>query len=261
MEAGLAITLFTLGLLGGFLSGLIGIGGGIIMVPLLLYVPPALQVGVLTMKTVAGITSVQSFFGAISGAVGHKRHGRISVPLALYMGGSMSVAALAGSVASQYLSSEWILLVFAVMAVIAAVMMFIPQNHAEADTHAHALVFSKPLAVVIGATIGTLSGVIGQGGAFLFIPAMLFLLKIPTRIAIGTALAIGIASSTAVLIGRMGTNQIPYLMSAVLVAGVIIGAQAGSALSQRTPRRLLRGILSVLIAGSALKICYELVVA
>jgi hypothetical protein len=85
-----------------------------------------------------------------------------------------------------------------------------------------------------------------------FIPAMLFLLKIPMRI------AIGIASSTAVLIGRLGTNQIPWLMSAVLVAGVIAGAQAGSALSQRTPRRLLRGILSVLIAGSAMKICYEL---
>jgi len=258
MDAGLATTLFTLGLLGGFLSGLIGIGGGIIMVPLLLYVPPALHVGLLTMKTVAGITSVQSFFGAISGAVGHRRHGRINMPLAIYMGGSMSVGALAGSIASQFLSSEWILLVFAAMAIIAAIMMLIPQSHVESDTRAHELVFNKPLAIVIGATIGTLSGVIGQGGGFLFIPAMLFLLRIPMRITIGTALAIGIASSTAVLIGRLGTHQIPYLMSAVLVAGVIVGAQAGSALSQRTPRRLLRGILSVLIAGSALKICYEL---
>ena len=258
MEAGLAVTLFTLGLLGGFLSGLIGIGGGIIMVPLLLYMPPALGVGALTMKTVAGITSVQSFFGAISGAAGHKRHGRISVPLAIYMGGSMSAGALGGSIASQFVSSEWMLLVFAAMAVIAAVMMLLPQNQAETDTHVRELKFNKPLAIVIGSVIGVLSGLIGQGGAFLFIPAMLFVLKIPTRIAIGTALAIGIASSTAVLIGRLGTNQIPYLMSAVLVAGVIAGAQAGSALSQRTPRRFLRGILAVLIAGTAVKICYEL---
>src|SRR4030065_2438584 len=164
MEAGLAISLFTLGLLGGFLSGPSGSGGGIFMVPLLLYVPPALQVGVLTMKTVSGISSVQSFFAAISGAVGHKRHGRISVPLALYMGGSMSVAALAGSVASQYLSSEWILLAFAGMAVIAAVMMFIPLSHVEVDTHAHELIFNKPLSIAIGTTIDALSGVIGQGG-------------------------------------------------------------------------------------------------
>ena len=258
METGLGLTLFALGLLGGFLSGLIGIGGGIIMVPLLLYVPPALGVGLLTMKTVAGITSVQSFFGAISGAVGHKRHGRISTPLAIYLGGSMSIGALAGSIGSQFLSSEWILLVFAAMAVAAAVMMFLPQRHAEKETHVHELEFNKPLAIVIGGVIGALSGLIGQGGGFLFIPAMLFLLKIPMRIAIGTALVIGIASSTAVLIGRLGTNQIPFLMSVVLVAGVIAGAQAGSALSQHTPRRLLRGILAVLIAAVAVKICYEL---
>lgn len=261
METDLGLVLFVLGLFGGFLSGLIGIGGGIIMVPLLLYVPPALGVGLLTMKTVAGITSVQSFFGAVSGAVGHKRHNRISIPLAVYMGGSMAVGALIGSVLSKFMTSETMLLVFAGMAMAAAIMMFIPQKPEAGDPPVGDLVFNKPLTIVIGAGIGVLSGVIGQGGAFLFIPAMLFLLRIPTRIAIGTALVIGIVSSTAVLIGRMGTNQIPYLMSLVLVTGVIVGAQLGSLLSQRTPRRLLRGILSVLIAGTALKIWYELILS
>jgi uncharacterized membrane protein YfcA len=70
-----------------------------------------------------------------------------------------------------------------------------------------------------------------------------------------------VASSVAVLLGRFGTNQIPFLMSAFLVAGVLVGAQLGSHLSQRTPRKVLRRVLSVLIAATAAKIWYQLVVA
>lgn len=258
MDIAFFSSLFLLGMLGGFLSGLLGIGGGIIMVPLLLYVPPALGVGVLGMKTVAGITSVQSFFGAVSGAFGHKRYKRINISLAMVMGGSMAVASLLGSLLSVYVSADLMLMVFAGMAIVAAVMMFIPKPEQEQEREVHELQYNKPLAVVIGASIGILSGVIGQGGAFLFIPAMMFVLRIPTRIAIGTALAIGIASSLAVLIGRMGTNQIPYLMSVVLVAGVLIGAQLGSEISQKTPRKMLRHILAVLITATALKMWYEI---
>jgi uncharacterized membrane protein YfcA len=261
LEPGLASTLFGLGLLGGFLSGLLGIGGGIIMVPLLLYVPPALAVGTLTMKTVAGITSVQSFFGALSGAFGHKRYNRISKSLALALGGSMAAGSLAGSVSSKFVSSDVMLITFALMAIAAAIMMFIPRPEEVENQDVSSLDFSRTMAVAIGLSIGVLGGVIGQGGAFLFIPAMLYLLKIPTRIAIGTALAVGIASSIAVLVGRIGTNQIPYAMSAVLVAGVLIGAQLGSHLSQKTPRKALQRILSVLITVTAIKICYEVLLA
>jgi len=250
--------LFVLGLFGGFLSGLLGIGGGIIMVPLLLYVPPALSLTALSMKTVAGITSVQSFFGAISGAVGHGRHKRISLSLALTMGGSMAVASLAGSIASKYVSSELMLTVFAAMAVVAAIMMFIPARESDDSRLLEHLTFNKPLAVVVGLTIGALSGIIGQGGAFLFIPAMLYILRIPTRIAIGTALVIGIVSSIAVLIGRISTQQVPYTMSVILVIGVLLGAQLGSILSQKTSRHALRRILAILITATATKMWYEI---
>ncbi|HLE94057.1 MAG TPA: sulfite exporter TauE/SafE family protein [Sulfuricaulis sp.] len=261
MDPGMFPTLFALGLVGGFVSGLLGIGGGIVMVPLLLYVPTALGVGALSMKTAASLTAVQSFFGAISGAIGHKRHKRISVPLAYAMGGSTVIGSLSGSIVSVYLTSKVLLMVFAAMAIVAAVMMLIPIQETGSEPEVEGLEFNKPLAVLVGLIIGTLSGIIGQGGAFLFVPAMLYILRIPTRITIGTTLVVGLASSTAVLLGRVGTNQIPYLMSAILIAGILIGAHVGSTMSQRTPQRVLRGILSVLIFLTALKISYELLLA
>jgi uncharacterized membrane protein YfcA len=257
----LGATLFGLGLFGGFLSGLVGLGGGIIMVPLLLYVPPALGVGAFTMKAVAGITSVQSFFGAVSGAIGHGRQRRVSRPLAIAMGASMAVSALVGSLASASLAADVLLAVFAMMAISASALMLIPRPDSSPDPESSMVRYDRRLAVALGAVIGLLSGIVGQGGAFLFLPAMLYLLNIPTRIAIGTGLVIGVASSGAVFIGRAGTAQIPITSAAIVVLGVVVGAQLGSILSQRTPRQALRAILALLIGATALKIWYELLLS
>ncbi len=258
MDWALYSTLFGLGLAGGLFSGLLGIGGGILMVPLLLYLPPLLGIAPLTMKVVAGITAVQSFVGALAGAAGHHRFRRIHVGLALYLGVPMAVASLAGSVASKFLSDGVILATFAAMAMAAAMLMQLPGREETTDTPLEEVEFSRRRAVLVGTVIGVLAGVVGQGGAFLYIPAMLLLLQIPTRVAIGTALAVGIAASGAVFLGRMGTDQIPWAWSAVLVAGVVLGAQLGSRLSQYTPRAALRQILAMIITSTAIKICLEI---
>ena len=86
---------------------------------------------------------------------------------------------------------------------------------------------------------------------------MLYLLQIPTRITIGSGLAIGVIASTAVLLGRLGTAQIPWLMALILVTGVIIGAQLGSIFSQRIPKVVLRRVLAVVVLGTAIKISWE----
>ncbi|MCG6866790.1 MAG: sulfite exporter TauE/SafE family protein [Thiogranum sp.] len=248
------LLLFLLGLLGGGLSGLLGIGGGIIMVPLLLYAPPALGFSALGMKIVAGMTTVQSFAGTLSGAFGHQRFKRIHWRLVAAVGLPMTLASFAGSRFSVHVSEQLMLLVFALMALAASLLMLMPKKDSAHEEQLGDVEVNTPLAVVIGVIIGTAAGIIGQGGAFLYIPAMLYLLHIPTRICIGSALAIGILSSGAVLMGRLGTGQIPWQNSLILVAGVIIGAQLGSLLSQRTPRVVLRRVLAVVIFATAIKI-------
>lgn len=252
MDATLLSAVFALGLGGGFLSGMLGIGGGVLIFPLLLLVPPALGVAALSVKAAAAITSVQSFFGAVSGAFGHHRQRKIHYRLAAWFGGPMAAGSLFGSVASHYAPSAWIVLTFSAMAAAAAVLILLPgvrdPDH-EADVGA--VRFNHPLAAVCGLLLGLMSGLVGQGGAFLFIPVMLYVLRIPLRITIGTALVVGIASSSAVLLGRLGTAQVPWPEAITAVLGAVIGGQIGARLSQRVPRKLLRRALSVIIVGTA----------
>lgn len=262
MEYELYSALFLSGIVGGLLSGLVGIGGGIIMFPLLLYVPPAFGLGALSVKAAAAITSVQSLFGALSGAIAHHRHRRVHWPLAKDFGGAMTLTSLLGSLASNAISGHWIMILFAVMAVIAAILMLFPRPEvAETAFGDIAPDYSRLRAWLLGAVIGVCAGLIGQGGGFLFVPVLMAFLGMPLRISIGTALAVGVASSVAVVLGRIGTAQIPWLLAAITVSGGILGAQLGAALSQRTPRRLLRGLLAFVVLGTAIKMLYGLFLA
>lgn len=257
IDASLLVTLFALGLFGGALSGLIGIGGGIVMFPLLLYVPGVLGIGLLSVKTAASITAVQSFFGAASGAWGHGHHGRIHRRLAFDFGGPMAVTALMGSLASDHAPESLIIGVFATMAVLAAGLTFLPKPQSDAAPEP----YKRRNAQLVGAAIGLAAGLVGQGGGFLFVPVMLFLLKIPLRTAIGTALVVGVATSGAVLLGRIGTAQIPYPLAAATVTGTILGARIGAALSQRAPQRALKSLLSLVVGATALKMLYSVIAA
>lgn len=106
--------------------------------------------------------------------------------------------------------------------------------------------------------VGLLGGIVGQGGAFVLIPIMLYVLKIPTRIALGSSVAISFLSALAGFAGKWGTGQIPFVMALVLVTGAVLGAQAGGRLSKRLQTVSLRTILSMLISFTALKMWFEL---
>src|SRR2546421_11652083 len=101
MTLALALTLLALGFLGAIVAGLVGVGGAIVMIPLLLYGPPLLGVGALDMRAVAGITMVQVFVASVSGMIAHGRHRAVNRRLAIVGGAAMAAGSLAGAVASR----------------------------------------------------------------------------------------------------------------------------------------------------------------
>lgn len=258
MDLGLGLALLILGFVGAFLSGLLGLGGALIMIPLLLYVPPLLGLQSLDMRVVAGLSMVQVVFAALSGVLAHRNNHVLNMDLIRYMGGGGLLGSLAGGIASGYASSWLLSAIFASLASLSLALMLLPKKEAKLGVAADELEFNRALAFVMALAVGVLAGMVGAGGAFILIPLMLYVLRIPLRTTIGSSLGIVFLASLAGAAGKIGTGQVVYPLAAALVLGAFPGAQLGGRLSKRVNVEVLRWLLTLLIAATALKMWSDL---
>lgn len=243
-----------LALVSGFLSGLLGIGGGIVMAPLLLYIPPLFGIPSLTMQSIAGLTVVQGLVGCLAGYWTHKKFHFVSKELTLYMGSAIFIAAAIGGAGSSFVSNIILLFIFACLAFVAAFCMLIPIVHDSEKPDVTAINFNRFRAVITASAVGLLGGLVGQGGSFILIPLMTSYVQIPTRIAIGSNLAIVLFSSIAAFIGKAATGQIEWLLTIPVALAVIPSAFLGGMVSRRVSVFYLRRLLAILIGLAAVRI-------
>ncbi len=247
------ILLFLIGFIGSFISGMVGIGGSIIKYPLLLYVPPLLGVGMLTAGEVAGVSAVQVFFATIAGVWAYRKDGYLHKRLIITMGSSVLIGSFIGGFGSDYLSDNMINVVYAVMATIAAIMMFVPKK-GTIDQPNDQITFNTFVAISSALIVGIGSGIVGAAGAFLLVPIMLVLLHIPTRVTIASSLAITFLSSIGSTLGKVVTNQVLYGPALVMVIASLLAAPLGAHAGKKMNTRVLQAILALLILGTAVKI-------
>jgi uncharacterized protein len=252
-----AALLILLGFAGGFFSGLLGLGGSILMVPLLLFVPPWLGFEALDMKQVSAISIVQVFFSSISAVMVHRKNNFVSKPLVLYMGAASAAASLVGAWLSAYVSANVLLFLFAGISTAAAVLMFLPKREVESDVPADQVPFNRTLAVLIALAVGTIGGLIGAPGAFIYVPLLMYVLGIPTRVTVGSTLAIVLLGSLTGVIGKLATGQVPLVLAAALVVGAVPGARLGGQLSKKVKVTLLRWLVTAIVVISTFKIWLE----
>ncbi len=257
MEISFLVTLVLLGLGGGFISGLLGLGGAIYMIPLMLYVPPLLGVGRLDIKEVAAISMVQVLSASLSGVIVHYKNRFVSWSLLIYIGLFGAIGNLGGAVFSKYAKSTGLLAIFATMALIASVAMFVPKREQGEDIDPNDIKFNRPLASLISLAIGSFGGMVGAPGAYIYIPVMIYLLGIPTRIVIGSMLGIVFMGAVTGTVGKMVTGQIIWPYAIALVAGTVPGAQLGGRVSKRVSTGHLRTIIAVVIAVAGIMIWYQ----
>ena len=251
------IVIFALGFVGSFLSGMLGVGGSIIKYPLLLYIPPLFGIVAFTAHEVSGISAVQVLFASIAGVWAYRKGGFLNKELIIYMGGSILIGSLIGSYSSSLLSEEAVNIVYGILALIAAIMMFVPKKQVD-DKPMNQVTFNKPLAAILSLIVGIGSGIVGAAGGFLLVPIMLTVLHIPTRMTIATSLAVTFISSIGSSVGKLITGQVDYFPAMIMIIASIIAAPLGAKFGKTMNTRILQVILALMIAGTAIKIWVDI---
>jgi uncharacterized membrane protein YfcA len=257
MDFGFIITIFLIGFIGSYVSGMLGIGGSIIKYPMLLYIPPLFGIAAFSAHEVAGISAVQVFFATIGGVWVYRKGGYLNKSLIIYMGTSILIGSFVGGFGSKLMSENGINFTYGILAATAAIMMFIPKKGID-DIPLDQVKFNKWLAAGLSLIVGVGAGIVGAAGAFLLVPIMLVVLKIPTRMTIASSLAITFISSIGATVGKITTGQVDYYPAAIMVVASLIASPLGAIAGKKMDTKILQIILAVLISGTAIKIWIDI---
>ena len=273
-----AIFIVALGFLVGVLSGMFGVGGGFLTTPLLIFygIPPTVAVA---------SASTQITGASVSGAMAHMRRGGVD----LKMGGVMIAGGLIGSMvgagvfrilqASGQVDVVIGFLYVLILGSIGALMLkdalvalgYVTGPAPKPQQRGHnrwvaslpmrwrfysSGLYISPLApLALGFIAGTLTVLLGIGGGFILVPAMIYLLGMAARVVIGTSLVMILAVSAATtMIHALTTGAVDIVLATLLLVGGVIGAQYGALLAARTKPDLLRLALAVIILVVALRL-------
>ena len=231
--------LSVIGAIGGFMAGFLGIGGGVIIIPLLIY-----GAG-LPLKLVTGVSMVQALFATLSGMIVHRKNRTMNPRLGTILGISAIAGGLIGSFGSALIDARLLLTIYLVLVVVSLLLMFLaPRKERSGE-----LVINPTTIVPTGFGVGVVAGMLGVGGGFILTPIMISVLKIPTKVAVGTSLIVIIMTTIAGAAGKIATGQFDLQIAAFVIVGSIIGAQIGGRVNARVSPRTIRLTLTVLLLG------------
>ena len=245
-----------LALLVGIVLGLLGGGGSVLTVPILIY---ALHVPVKqAIATSLCVVGLVAFIGFIS----HVRQRTVATRVALVFGPFAVVSAYLGALIARHIPAEIQLIAFAIVGLLGSVMMFRGTFKKQGDSEARTYTFiadTRTLALLAlqGIGVGLLTGIIGVGGGFLIVPALVLVEKLPMRLAVGTSLLVIAMNALSGFIGYAGTVTIDWSLVGWFTGIAAAGSILGTLISGRVPQRHLRQVFGVLLIGVSLYVLYR----
>lgn len=277
------LTILAMGAAVGFLSGMFGIGGGFLMTPLLIFlgIPPAVAVGTQATQIVAS---------SVTGALAHLARNSIDFKMGgVLLGGGM-LGSLSGIYIFKLLSNIGqidlaISVVYVLFLSVIGAMMMVESVQAiraarggttpKKRSGHHSWIHGLPLKmrfrrsklyisvippILIGYFVGTLSAIMGVGGGFILIPAMIYILRMPTNVVIGTSFfqIVFVAALTGVM-HAVENQAVDIVLAFLLVIGGVVGAQYGVRAAEKMPAEQLRALLAALLLLIGLRLGYELI--
>lgn len=276
--------LIALGGVTGLLSGLFGIGGGFILTPMLIFlgVPPAVSVATSTNMIVAS---------SFSGFLSHLKYQRVDLQMGAWLIAGGLLGATGGVIAFSSLQRAGQVDLFITLLYVSLLgsVSYLMAKEARQMLHAHQRGEKPPQAVALalpgwvirlpwqktfersrvthsvlvpislGVISGLLVGLLGVGGGFIMIPMMVYILRMPLHVTVGTSLfQIIFITAVATLLHATTSHAVDIMLAILLLLGSTVGAQFGVRFSQRIPGYWLRGLMSVLLILVAGRLAYGL---
>lgn len=230
-------------ILGLFLAALIGIslgllggGGSILAVPILVYaVGMSAKPAIATSLIVVGVTS-------LAGSWQHLRASNVDIRTAVIFGAVSMAGSYAGGNVASLLSEPFQLGSFAVVMLIASAAMFRSRN-AGSSSAVH-----PGLVALAAGGVGLLTGVVGVGGGFLIVPALVLLAGLSMKRAVGTSLVVIAMNCASAFIAWSGHVSLDWRYTAMFTASALVGVLVGSAMVESVPQNVLKRVFATFIA-------------
>lgn len=235
----------------GITLGLLGGGGSILTVPVVIFslgVDPKTAIA-MSLPIVGGAAAV--------GVVGHWRKGNVDFRVAIPFGIAAMIGAFGGAKLAHILSGGTQLLFLAVVMLAAAYSMVRNAELPERAVAEHRNV--RPLVFVVGSLTGLLTGLVGVGGGFLLVPALVLLAGVPMRRAVGTSLFVIVLNTIAGYAGYHGSVDVPWTTVAWFAGATAVGIIIGTALVSRVPQATLKRAFALLLVVVAALLIWQTV--
>lgn len=278
-----AFLLLGLGGLVGILSGMFGVGGGFLMTPLLFFIgiPPPVAVATEANQIVAS---------SFSGALAHYKRKTVD----LQMGLVLLFGGIIGSAVGVQVFAELraigqvdliVRLCYVLFLGVIGALMFIESARAIGRSrkrvaarklHKHNWVHGLPFKMkfrtsglyisaipplAVGAIVGVLAAIMGVGGGFIMVPAMIYILGMPTKVVVGTSLFQIVFVTAFTTVMHAATNfTVDIVLAVLLFVGGVVGAQVGTRIGVKLPAEQLRILLALLVLGVCGKLAFDLLV-
>lgn len=229
-----------------FFSGLLGIGGGIIIFPAFMYLMPVLGYSAFSVNEITGIAAAQSLAGVFFSFMNHRKFGTVNYKLMKTVLPVGVVGALSGAIIAKFISELALLYMYLVLLVFIVVLLLIPKE--ECPNKDGGCSFDRPYATNSFIFAGTFaSGSLGFAGAATFIPILNHFCKAPIKVAISTTTLIVLISTAIIFAGKAAVGLVPYDLIPSIIIGSIFGATIGSKLNKRLPAVVLRIIFLLVV--------------
>jgi uncharacterized membrane protein YfcA len=261
-----------MGLLVGIIAAMLGIGGGVFVVPALQLLPMSIT---FSPHMAAGTSLGMIVFKSLSSTMGYARQKRIDYKIGLFMVIVTIPGALLGATLTEVLSSEILIIIFSIFLLYVASRMIFSyslgfiQSRREVTGGARELIdcdgrtFNYQADIKLGLPLGFFagisSGLLGIGGGALMVPILHFAMSFPMHIAVATSVFIMIFTSTSAVATHVYFGNVQFGYVILLSIGVIIGAQIGTRIAKRTSSTNLKKIFGVLLIIVSLRMFLKLI--